>query len=572
VKGPSREPCWFGKKTILESPFQTLQIGQEAMQEISPNFDAVKRGLIEPTPQERMKLEKDGLDVVHDIYRYAKLGFSAIVEEDFDRLKWYGVYRQKPKDSGYFMMRTKIPGGQLSAAQAILLSELADEFGHGFCDITTRQTIQFHWLRIEDVPPVFDELEKAGIITSGACGDITRNVACCPVSGINPSEILDATPQMLEISRGLTNTKEFSNLPRKYKISISGCPIHCHQPDINCVGLFGLLSTQGDAGFGVKVGGGLSSAPHLAKILPVWISPEQAWPVTKAISEIFRDEGYRAKRNRARFKFLVADWGSERVLAEIESRLGYRLQRHAKFVFPRDQEADHMGIHAQREPGLNWVGLTFSGGRIRTGALASVGRLAKKYCVAGRDVVRLTNKQNVLIPHIPETSLPAMRKEMDELGLVYEASNFRKGCVSCTGIEFCNLAVAETKNRMIELIRQLETTSGWYKDKVRVHFSGCPSSCGQHQIADVGFRGAKTKVGGKMVDAYDLFVGGRLGRESRFNELLKGKILASDVHLVVDGLLKLYASRKRGDEILSEFLSRTPKAELLAALPDRYRA
>lgn len=231
-----------------------------------------------------------------------------------------------------------------------------------------------------------------------------------------------------------------------------------------------------------------------------------------------------------------------------------------------------MGIHAQREPGLTWVGLTFSGGRIRTGALASVGRLAKKYCVAGRDVVRLTNKQNVLIPHIPEASLPAMRKEMDELGLVYEASNFRKGCVSCTGIEFCNLAVAETKNRMIELIRQLETTSGWYKDKVRVHFSGCPSSCGQHQIADVGFRGAKTKVGGKMVDAYDLFVGGRLGRESRFNELLKGKILASDVHLVVDGLLKLYASRKRGDEILSEFLSRTPKAELLAALPDRYRA
>ncbi|HVJ57946.1 MAG TPA: hypothetical protein VM574_08920, partial [Terrimicrobiaceae bacterium] len=187
------------------------------MSEIHPNFDAVKRGLIELTPQERLKLEKDGLDVIHDIYRYAKLGFSAIVEEDFDRLKWYGVYRQKPKDSGYFMMRTKIPGGQLTGAQAILLSELADEFAHGFCDITTRQTIQYHWLRIQDVPPVFDALEKAGIITSGACGDITRNVGCCPVSGINPEAIFDATPQLLEISRGLTNTKEFSNLPRKYK-------------------------------------------------------------------------------------------------------------------------------------------------------------------------------------------------------------------------------------------------------------------------------------------------------------------------------------------------------------------
>ena len=289
------------------------------MADIHPNFDAVKRGLIEVTPQEKLKLEKDGLDVIHDIYRYAKLGFSAIVEEDFDRLKWYGVYRQKPKDSGYFMMRTKIPGGQLTGDQAILLSELADEFAHGFCDITTRQTIQYHWLRIEDVPPIFDALEKVGIITSGACGDITRNVACCPVSGINPEAILDATPQMLEISRGLTNTKEFSNLPRKYKIGISGCHIHCHQPDINCLGFFGLVNAHGEAGYGVKVGGGLSSSPHLAKTLPVWISPEETWPVAKAISEVYRDEGYRAKRNRARFKFLVADWGAERILAAAES-------------------------------------------------------------------------------------------------------------------------------------------------------------------------------------------------------------------------------------------------------------
>ncbi len=541
------------------------------MADIHPNFDAVKRGLIEVTPQEKLKLEKDGLDVIHDIYRYAKLGFPAIVEEDFDRLKWYGVYRQKPKDSGYFMMRTKIPGGQLTGAQAILLSELADEFAHGFCDITTRQTIQYHWLRIEDVPPIFDALEKVGIITSGACGDITRNVACCPVSGINPDEILDATPQMLEISRGLTNTKEFSNLPRKYKISISGCHIHCHQPDINCLGFFGLINDRGEAGFGVKVGGGLSSAPHLAKTLPVWISPEEVWPVAKAISEVYRDEGYRAKRNRARFKFLVADWGAERILAGTEARLGYQLQRHSELVFPRDQEADHMGIHAQVQPGLYWVGLTFPGGRIRNGALAGVGRLAKKYCESGQDFVRLTNKQNLLIPHVPEGNLPAMKDEMDKLGLVYDSSNFRKGCVSCTGIEFCNLAVAETKNRMIELINQLETTSGWYKDKIRVHFSGCPSSCGQHQIADIGFRGAKTKVAGKMVDAYDLFVGGRLGRHSRFNELLKGKILAADVHLVIDSLLKLYASRKQDDEIFSEFLSRSLKEDLLAVLPERYR-
>ena len=541
------------------------------MADIHPNFEAVKHGRIELTPQEKLKLEKDGLDVVHDIYRYAKLGFAAISEEDFDRLKWYGVYRQKPKDSGYFMMRTKIPGGQLTATQAIKLSELADEFAHGFCDITTRQTIQYHWLRIEDVPSMFDALEQVGIITSGACGDITRNVACCPVSGINPDELLDATPQMREISRGLTNTKEFSNLPRKYKISISGCHIHCHQPDINCLSFFGLFNDEGEVGYGVKVGGGLSSSPHLAKTLPVWVPRAEAWPVARAISALYRDEGYRAKRNRARFKFLVADWGVERVLFEIEARLGYQLRRHNKFEFPHDQETDHMGIHQQTQQDLYWVGLTFPGGRIRNGALAQVGRLAKKYCAAGQDFVRLTNKQNLIIPHIPEANLSAIKVEMDKLGLGYDSSNFRKGCVSCTGIEFCNLAVAETKNRMIELIQQLETTSGWFKDKVRVHFSGCPSSCGQHQIAEIGFRGAKTKIEGKMVDAYDLFVGGHLGKESRFGELLKGKILAADVHLVIDALLKLYNSKKEANELFSEFLSRTPKESLLAVLPERYR-
>ena len=536
------------------------------------NFEAVKKGLCKVTPQEAAKLEKDGLDVIHDIYRYAKLGFSAITDDDFDRLKWYGVYRQKPKDSGYFMMRTKVPGGQMTGDQAIVLSQIGDEYGHGFSDITTRQTIQYHWLRIEEIPPIFDALEKVGMTTSGACGDITRNVACCPVAGINPNEILDGTPQMLEISEKLTNNKDFSNLPRKYKIAVSGCDIHCHQPDINCLGMFGLRNSRGEAGYGVKVGGGLSSAPHMAEVMPIWIRPDQAWEVAKAISEVFRDEGYRADRKRARFKFLVADWHAEKVLEDVERRLGYQLERHSDFEFPRDQEADHMGIHPQKQPGLFWVGINFPGGRLRNGALGIIGQLAKKYCAPGQDSIRLTNKQNLIIVNVPEANLPALKAELETHGLAYEASNFRKGCVSCTGIEFCNLAVAETKNRMIELVDQLEATSGWYKGKLRVHFSGCPSSCGQHQIADIGFRGAKTKVDGKMVDAYDLFTGGRLGQNRRFNELLKGKILATDVHVVIDSLLQAYEANKQGDETVSEFFERTPKAELQAALPERYRA
>ena len=548
------------------------------MIEINPNFAAVKQGLIPITPQELIKLEKDGLDVIHDIYRYAKTGFASIEEGDFDRMKWYGVYRQKPKDSGYFMMRTKVPGGQLNAAQAKKLSELADRFGHGFCDITTRQTIQFHWLRIEEIPTIFSELQSVGMTTSGACGDDTRNVVGCPVAGIDPNEILDGTPQLREVSRHMTDNREFSNLPRKYKISVSGCCIHCAQPDINCCALFGLtrmVNGTEERGYGIMIGGGLSSAPKLAKRLPVFVKPEQVWPVVHAVSSIFRDHGYRLKRNNARFKFLVEDWwnagggaegGGEYLAEKVEEVLGWKLDRHTEFLVLKDQETDHLGIHKQKQADLYWAGICFPGGRLRNHALGNVADLAAKYCASGQDAIRLTNKQNLLIVNIPERNLEPLKTELDALGLDYQPSNFRQGCVSCTGIEFCNLAVAETKNRMMHLVAQLEAQSGWYKDKIRIHFSGCPSSCGQHQIADIGFRGARTKVNGQMVDAYDAFIGGRLGQNRRFNDLLKGKIIATEVHLFIDKVLRTYEALKRDGETFADFTDRVPKAEILAAL------
>jgi len=535
------------------------------MIEIHPNFAAVKQGLIPLTPQEKLKQEKDALDVIHDIYRYAKTGFASINDDDFERFKWYGVYRQKPKDSGFFMLRTKIPGGQLTAEQARVISEITDQFAHGFSDITTRQTIQMHWLRIEDIPEIFAALESVGITTSGACGDDTRNVVGCPVAGIDPEEIIDPALPLEVVNRHMTNNREFSNLPRKYKISISGCCIRCAQPDINCVGVFG-LRRGAEAGYGVMVGGGLSSSPHLAQTLPFFIHEQQVWPVVKSISEVFRDEGYRLKRNRARFKFLVADWGGERIAQEVQARTDFPIEPHTDFPELEDQESDHLGIHAQKQPGLYWVGVNFPGGRIRGGKLAVIADLAAKYSAPGLDSIRLTNKQNLLLVNIPESNLPALKAELDAHELTYESSNFRKGCVSCTGIEFCNLAVAETKNRMIALVDQLESNSGWYKDKIRIHFSGCPSSCGQHQIADIGFRGARTKVNGEMVDAYDAFIGGRLGKNRRFNDLLKGKIIASEVHLFIDKLLKIYDAQKLPRETFAAFCDRVPKAEILAAL------
>lgn len=539
------------------------------MIDIQPNFAAVKQGLIPLTQMEKAKLEKDGLEVIHDIYRYAKTGFASIEADDFDRMKWYGVYRQKPKDSGFFMMRTKIPGGQFSAAQGRVLQTIADRYAHGFCDITTRQTIQYHWLRIEDIPTIFSMLAEVGMTTSGACGDDTRNVVGCPVMGIDPGEIIDATPQLREVSHNMTDNRDFSNMPRKYKISVSGCCIHCAQPDINCTGVFGLkrvVNGVEESGYGIMLGGGLSAAPKLAQTLQCFIKPGQVWPVVKAVSEIFRDEGYRHQRQKARFKFLIADWGHERALAEVEARLGYQLERHSDFPGIRDQETDHLGIHKQKQGDLYWVGICFPGGRIRNGTLGKVAELAEKYCAPGQDAIRNTNKQNLLIVNVPEKNLEALKAELDAAGLDYNPSNFRKGCVSCTGIEFCNLAVSETKNRMLELIEELETQSGWYKDKIRIHFSGCPSSCGQHQIADIGFRGARTKVAGEMVDAFDAFIGGRLGHNRRFNELLKGKILAKDVNHFIDRLLRVYDTGKQPGETFADYTDRVPKEEILKAL------
>lgn len=522
------------------------------------------------TPQELIKMEKDGMDVIQDLYRYASLGFHAIPEGDFERFKWYGFYRQKPKESGYFMLRTKIPGGQLNSNQLAVMADIADNYAHGFGDITTRQTLQFHWLTVENVPEIFSKLAAVGVTTSGACGDDTRNVTGCPVAGIDKNEIIDATPVLHAVSRHFTDNREFSNLPRKFKISVSGCRIHCSQPDINCVGIFGLERERNgviEAGYGMKVGGGLSSSPHLAQILPIFLKPEEVLPAIHYTAVVFRDFGYRERRNHARYKFLVADWGAEKILAKMEELSGLKWERHSEFNFPADAETDHLGIQEQKQPGLFYVGISFVGGRVRGHQLRTLAALSKKYAAPGMDRITTTNKQNLIMLHIPEKHIKPLQKELTEAGFVWDASNFRQGCVSCTGLEFCNLAITETKNRMIRLVEQLETECADYKEKIRIHFSGCTSSCGQHQIADIGFRGAITKVNGIPTECFDLFIGGKLGHEARFNQLLKGKVLSTDVHTVIGKLLHYYqAKRLDAQESFADFSRRVPKDELKAVL------
>ena len=504
---------------------------------------------------------KDGLDVIKDLPRYAKEGFQAIDADDFTRFKWYGVYQQKPKEDGYFMLRTRIPGGLLNPIQLREMAALTDDFAHGFADVTTRQTVQLHWLRIEQFPEIFRRLESVGITSSGACGDIARNVVGCPVAGMDPDAILDASAELKAVDAHLTNNPEFSNLPRKYKISISGCRIMCTQPDINCVGVFGLERGK-EKGYGIKVGGGLSSAPHLAQTLPVFLRPEDVLPMAHFTSVIYRDHGFRDKRARARLKFLMADWGAEKFLAEVERVAGRTFERHTEFHFPENPESDHVGVHAQTQKGFYWVGVCLAGGRLTGQQMRAIADLSEKFGEKGKVGIRGTNKQNLIIVNVPEKGVEELKKGLVAAGLVVEPSNFRKGCVSCTGIEFCNLAVGETKNRMIRMVGELETLCSHYQDQVRIHFSGCPSSCGQHQIADIGFRGATRTVDGVKKECFDMFLGGKTGADARFNVLIQPKVPYEEVHHYIDKVLRAYQAKKSGTETLTRWLGRSSKDDL----------
>jgi len=508
------------------------------------------------TRQEEIKQAKDGLDVLPDLYRYASLGFEAIPEHEFERFKWYGFYRQKPKSSGYFMLRTKIPGGQLNSKQAKVIADLVEQYARGFCDITTRQTYQMHWLRVEDVPDIFGRLNSVGVTTSGACGDDTRNVVGCPVAGVDKDEIFDGSEFNRAVSEHLTFNRLFSNLPRKYKISVSGCHLHCAQPDINCVGLFGVIKKDGTRGFGVKVGGGLSAYALMSQVLPIFVPLDvrQVVEVVHHISALYRDEGYRDARTVARLKMLVKDWGAAKFTAELEKRIGRTLEPGEDWPMPNDPETDHFGVHEQKQAGLYYVTVSCLGGRVAGEKLRRVAELSEAF---GDGQLRNTNKQNLIILNVPKANLKPLLRELDDRGMKYEGSRFLKGGVSCTGIEFCNLAVAETKNRLMLLVEQLEEMHPNFDRKIRIHFSGCPSACGQHQIAEIGFRGKAYTENGVNMDGFDMFLGGGLGANRKFNELVFTKIPSRDLQYYVSRVLSFYDANKSNGESFKDFYART---------------
>jgi sulfite reductase (ferredoxin) len=525
---------------------------------------------------EQAKREDDGLNVRTRIERiYARKGFVSIWPSDLrNRFRWYGLYTQRPETDGYFMLRIRIPGGQLSAEQTDMIGRLSERYGRDIADVTDRQNVQLHWIRIEDVPQIWAELEAVGLSTTEACGDTPRNLLGCPLAGVDASEVVDASAVLHDANAKLVGYPEFSNLPRKFKISISGCGHHCAQHETNDIGLCGARHPSLGAGFDLWVGGGLSTNPMFAQRLGAFVSTDQVVPVVLGITKVFRDWGYRRARNRARLKFLVRDWGAERFRCVLEEELGFELPNLDEPPPSAIAHREHLGIWPQQD-GNYYVGFAPKAGRIAGHQLRAVARLSRRF---GEGRVRTTTQQKLVILDVPEAKVEELTEELAAIDLPARPSAFRAGTMACTGIEFCKLAIVETKGRAAELYRYLEQRIPDFEQDVRINVNGCPNSCARYQTADIGLMGCvvteKTFVvdndGNQIpqkrkVEAFLVHLGGRLGEGISFGRKVRGvKIPASEVGPYVETLIRHYRSSRQDGEGFSAFVNKLTDTELAA--------
>jgi sulfite reductase (ferredoxin) len=461
------------------------------------------------------------------------------------------------------MLRIRIPNGFLTSRQLRTLADLAERYARGLADITVRQNIQLHWVRIEDLPMIFSALGACGLSSLGTCGDVTRNITGCPLAGLDADEIMDASPLVQAATAMVNGSPEFYNLPRKYKVSITGCRVWCSYPEINDVGLTAVRDLySGRAGFSLRVGGGLSTQPHLARRLDAFVRPDQALAVVKGVSEIFRDSDVlRQNREKARLKFLFLDhgWTPERFLTELHDRLGFRLDPGVPEVLPEEAYRDHVGIHPQKQAGLVYAGLPILRGRLTREEMRRIAGLAERY---GTGELRATSMQNLIIVNVPPARVPELEREVHGGGLRLEGSPFRRGAVACTGSEFCKLALTETKGFARWLVEELEARMPGFEEHLRINITGCPNSCGQHWIADIGIEGKKLKVDGHLVDAYYFCVGGAVGKHQAVARPIGYRVAASEVPEAVERLLRAYLGERRAGQTFREFCAGHTDEEL----------
>jgi sulfite reductase (ferredoxin) len=531
---------------------------------------------------EENKRNDDGLNVRQRIIDiYSKYGFDSIDPADLrGRFRWYGLYTQRrpgidggktavlePEelDDRYFMLRVRIDGGRLSNDQLRVIAYISRRYARGTADVTDRQNIQLHWIEIENVPDIWEALESVGLSTTEACGDTPRVILGCPLAGIDADEIVDGTPEIAAIGEQYIGDAAFSNLPRKFKSAISGCPAQCAIHEINDIAFVGVVKPNGETGYDLWVGGGLSTNPMIGKRLGAFVRPGQVAEVWAGVTGLFRDYGYRRLRHRARIKFLVADWGPEKFREVLEKEyLGYALPDGPAPDAPRDGIRDHVGVHPQRD-GNYYVGFAPVVGRLSADALDVIADLAARY---GSGRVHTTTEQKMVILDVPPERTEDLVAELEAAGLPARPSAFRRHTMACTGIEFCKLAIVETKARAADLISELERRLPGFDAPVTINVNGCPNSCARIQTADIGLKGSLvTGPDGQQVEGFQVHLGGSLsggdGSGSGFGRKVRGlKTTAEELPDYVERVLRRFDAAREPGESFAAWTVRASDEEL----------
>jgi sulfite reductase (ferredoxin) len=527
---------------------------------------------------EQFKKDDDGLNVRTRIETiYSKAGFASIDPQDLrGRMRWWGLYTQRrpgihggktavlePEelDDEYFMLRVRVDGGRLTTEQLRAIAEVSQTYARGSADLTDRQNIQLHWIRIEDVPDIWQRLEGVGLSTTEACGDVPRVVLGSPVAGIAEDEIIDGTPAIDEITERYIGSKEFSNLPRKFKTAISGSPTLDVVHEINDISFVGVEHPEHGPGFDLWVGGGLSTNPRLAERLGAWVPLAEVPEVWAGVCGIFRDYGYRRLRTRARLKFLLADWGVPKFRQVLEDEyLKRKLVDGPAPAEPVERWRDHIGVHRQQD-GRYYVGFAPRVGRVDGGLLAKVADLAEAH---GSGRLRTTTQQKMLVLDVTEDQVESLKTGLASLDLQVEPSAFRRGTMACTGIEFCKLAIVETKGRGADLIGELERRLPEFDEPISINLNGCPNACARIQTADIGLKGQLVlDADGEQVEGYQVHLGGGLGLDPGFGRKIRGlKVTADGLPDYIERLLRCYLAGRQDGERFAQWAARAAESDL----------
>ncbi|MFB6143234.1 MAG: nitrite/sulfite reductase [Halorientalis sp.] len=541
-----------------------------------------------PHEKEGIKDDLYGDAVREKIEEFAARGWDDIPAEEreewFTRFKFWGVFHQRSGQESYFMLRLTNCGGVLEPGQLRAIGEVArdyatgpvenPEFGDGFVDFTTRQSVQLHWLKLEDIPEVWEQLESVGVTSRSAGGDTMRNISGCPVAG-KAEEYVETRELLDEIQADIRGDDDLCNMPRKFIISVTGCRQGCAQDSINDVGLEParkLIDGAEVRGFNVRVGGGLGGRePRRARPLDLFVRPEQAKATVRAFVELYHAEGDRENRAKNRARFFVDEWGTDEIRDALAERLDFALESagtdfRGEYTYNAGRPAargahDHVGVYDQAD-GANYVGLSVAVGRMAAEEAIELADLAEEY---GNGEVRLTRRQNPLVMDVPDEDLADLLAEPLLEKHTPDPNPFVQGAMACTGTEFCSLALTETKARMARMLRWLRDNVALPEDvdRIKIHYSGCTADCGQALTADIGLQGMRARKDGEMVEALDIGVGGGIGEEPSFVDWVRQRVPADEVPGAIRNVVEAYAALRSEGQTFREWVDATGQANLM---------